>query len=78
MRLEHLLSGDQTKRFIGNDRSWDLEQPWLVRYQFYLFVCIERKLQATSYELQALKSAKVSSQQPEASSLKLKAKKEGL
>jgi len=27
---------------------WDLEQPWLVRYQFYLFVFIERKkLQAS-------------------------------
>jgi hypothetical protein len=55
----------------------DLEQPWLVRYQFYLFVFIRGsyRQQATSCKL---KKAKVSSEQPEASSLKLEANKEGL
>jgi hypothetical protein len=50
-----------------------LEQPWLVRYQFYLFVFIKG-----SYRLQAT-SCKLMSGTPEASSLQPAAKfKEGL
>ena len=36
---------------LGNKKSWDLDKPWLARYQFYLFEILKRKLQATSYKL---------------------------
>jgi len=49
VRLEHLLSGDQTNRILVTISQGDLEQPWLVRYQFYLFelILLEEKLQAS-------------------------------